>query len=85
MTRTRALKNVTVTLEESLLRKARVLAAADDSSLSAFLAGILRERLTAESEYKQAMTAFLRQEPILSTDGGRLPGRDELHDRDLLR
>jgi hypothetical protein len=85
VTRRRELKNVTLTLDEALLRRARVMAAEDDKSLSAFLADILRERLTSANEYSLARDAFLRQEPILNTGGMALPKRDTLYDRGLLR
>jgi hypothetical protein len=81
----RPLRNVTVTLDETLLRQARVRAAAEDKSLSAFLAGLLREKLVMDGEYRRALDKFLRQKPILSTGGKPLPKRNDLHDRALLR
>jgi metal-responsive CopG/Arc/MetJ family transcriptional regulator len=44
-------RNVTLSLPEELLKEAKVLAARKESSLSALLAGALREMIDRESGY----------------------------------
>jgi predicted transcriptional regulator len=79
-------RNITLTLDEDVIRKARVLAARRNRSVSA----LLREeisRLVAEDEaYETAKRAALeRLERGTHLGGGPLPSRDELHDRAGLR
>ena len=50
------LRNVTLTLEESVARWARVEAARQDLSVSRFLANILIERMKENDEYEAALT-----------------------------
>jgi hypothetical protein len=45
------LRNVTVTLEESVARWARMEAARQDTSVSRLLAGILKERMREKDGY----------------------------------
>ena len=78
------LRNITIALDEALARWARIEAAKQDTSLSAFLAGILRARMHADADYEAAMQSFLSAEPFLKTDGRYLP-REEVHDRARLR
>ena len=47
-------KNVTISLKESLARWARVKAAEQGKSLSRFLADLLEERMSHESDYDAA-------------------------------
>ena len=78
------LRNVTVTLEESVARRARVEAARQDLSVSRFLANILIERMKENDEYEAANRRALPCKPFLRSDGRHL-SREEVHDRDHLR
>ncbi len=78
------LRNVTVALEPELARWARIEAARQETSLSRFLAGILKERMAAQDGYAAAMRRSLARKPFLKTDG-RYPTREEIHDRSRLR
>lgn len=78
------LRNVTITLEETVARWARVEAARKDISVSRLLAGILKERMREKDEYDGAMRRALARKPFLKTDGHYL-SREEVHDRDRLR
>jgi hypothetical protein len=78
------LRNITITLEESLARWARVEAARADTSVSRFLAEILRERMLQTSDYQAAKRRALAREPFLNTDG-RYLSREQIHDRERLR
>jgi len=79
-------RNVTLTLDEDLIHKARVLAARRNRSVSALLREEL-SRLVAEDEAYQAArrTALERLQRGSHLGGGPLPTRDELHDRAHLR
>jgi predicted transcriptional regulator len=79
-------RNITLTLDEEILHKARVLAARRNRSVSALLREEL-SRLVAEDEaYESAKRAALaRLERGSHLGGGPLPSRDELHDRAGLR
>jgi hypothetical protein len=78
------LRNVTLTLEETVARWARVEAARRDLSVSRFLASILEERMKESEQYESAMLRALARKPFLKSDG-RYPSREEVHDRDRLR
>lgn len=83
---TRPLRNVTVTLDEETARWARIEAARRDTSVSRMLGDLLRREMQGEAAYEAAMERFLTQEPAVHRRGsGRLPTRDELHDRAGLR
>jgi predicted transcriptional regulator len=79
-------RNITLTLDDDLIRKARVLAARRSRSVSAMLRDEL-SRLVAEDEaYQSAKGAALeRIERGTHLGGGPLPSRDELHERARLR
>ena len=74
--------NITLKLDSDLLREARILAAEEDTSISALLAGrleqIVRERKTYDRARRRAL-ARLRE----GLDLGWTPpqSRDELHER----
>jgi len=75
-------KNITVTLDETTARWARVEAAKQDVSLSSFLGDLLRRERVAASDYRAAMRRFLAVEPGRHRGPGEtLPTRDELHER----
>lgn len=79
-----SLRNITVTLEPEVARWARVEAARREMSLSRFLGGVLKERMTAQEGYASAMRRSLARKPFLKTDGRYLT-REEVHDRSRLR
>lgn len=78
------LRNITITLEESIAQWARIEAARRDTSVSRFLAGILKERMGEKNEYDRAMREALAREPFLNSEGPYLT-REGAHDRDRLR
>ena len=78
------LRNVTITLEEDLARWARIEAARNDTSVSRFLAGMLRDRMIEKSNYDAAKARALARKPFPKSDGRYLT-REEVHDRDNLR
>jgi hypothetical protein len=78
------LRNVTITLEESVARWARIEAARQDTSVSQLLAGILKERMREKDDYERAMRQALARKPFLKTDGKYL-SREEVHERSRVR
>jgi len=78
------LRNITITLEENLARWARIEAARSDTSVSRFLAGILKERMMQKNNYEVAKHRALARKPFLKTDG-RYLSREQAHDRERLR
>ena len=78
------LRNITVTLEESVARWARIEAARKDISVSRLLSEILKERMLEKDRYERAMRRALARKPFLKTDG-RYLSREEAHDRAYLR
>jgi predicted transcriptional regulator len=79
-------RNITLTLDDDIIHKARVLAARRNRSVSALLREEL-SRLVAEDEaYETAKRAALqRLERGAHLGGGPLPSREELHDRARIR
>ena len=80
----RNLRNVTVTLEETVARWARMEAARQDISVSKLLAGVLKERMRETDDYDRAMRQALARKPFLETDGKYL-SREEVHGRARFR
>jgi plasmid stability protein len=74
-------RNVTISLADNLVRWARVWAAEHDTSISAMLSQILREKMENESRYVASMNEFLSMEVRELSDGLAYPSRESLHDR----
>jgi hypothetical protein len=82
----RNLANVTVTLDESTLAKARVKAAERNVSLSRYVGEVLREFLGKEDGYWKAYRAWKDEKPLdLKGPWKPYPRREELYDRPVLR
>jgi hypothetical protein len=77
-------RNVTVVLDDDVALWARVEAARRDTSVSRLLGDLLKQQMSREQRYEQAMLSALQREPFLATDGRYLT-RDELHERTRLR
>lgn len=80
----RRLRNITITLEESLARWARVQAATNGLSLSRFLANILAKHMTDDEEYDAARRRALARKPFPPSQGRYLT-REEVHERARFR
>lgn len=77
-------QNVTLAIPKSLLRKAKVVAAERQTSLSALLTQLLATLVEQEDQYEQARQrslALLEQGFELGTQGKITWSRDELHER----
>lgn len=79
-------RNITLALDEETLREARVLAAERGLSVSAFLRRELSGLVERQRGYSKARDAAIRRlRRGQSLGGGKLPSREELHDRAKLR
>jgi hypothetical protein len=79
-------KNITVTLPDNLVARARVEAADQGKSLSRFVSELVEQRVGRRHTQREALEAFLAGPPLhLCDENGRLPTREELYDDALLR
>jgi plasmid stability protein len=80
------MKNITVSLPDDVYRRARIMAAERDTSVSALVREFLGNLAEAETDFERRKR--LQNEIIASirafSAGDRL-SRDEAHDRDALR
>ena len=76
------MKNVTVTLDEDVLRWARIRAAKSETSVSRLLGDLLKQEMRREADYQIAMNDFLSRRPgPLKSEADVYPRREELYDR----
>jgi metal-responsive CopG/Arc/MetJ family transcriptional regulator len=77
-------QNVTLSLPTSLLKKAKVIAASREKSLSEFLRESLEEKVREANGYKKArrrQLKLLKEGLDLGTKGHITTSREELHER----
>jgi hypothetical protein len=75
-------RNITIKLDEALLRDARVLAARQGKSVSALIAELLEARVRDEASYERARKRALnRLHKGYRFQWSRPRSRDELHER----
>jgi hypothetical protein len=74
--------NITLKIDAQLLKKIKVLAAEQDTSISALMTGLLEEKVKRDSEYENAKERALTRLRE-GYDLGFTPptSRDELHER----
>jgi len=76
------MKNVTITLEEDVLRWAKTWAARHDTSVSRMLGEELRRKMLTEENYEQARRRFQDKTPkLLKPANAPYPARDRLYER----
>jgi hypothetical protein len=73
--------NLTLQLEEDVIRRARILAAKRGTSVSAMVARELANLVVDEARYEEARSRAEKLMRTASPRGGRSWQRDELHDR----
>jgi hypothetical protein len=79
-------QNITLAVDQRLLKRARALAAQRGTSVSAMLAGELLRILDRETVYEQAkVRALSRLRAPFRLGGEKRAGREALHDRQDLR
>ncbi len=79
------MRNLTITVEEEVVRWAKVWAARHDTSVSRLVGELLKERMLRERGYETAMHRYFSGEPAPLKKKGGYPRREELHDRKSLR
>jgi plasmid stability protein len=80
------MKNITVSIDEELHRRARIRAAERDTSLSAVVREFLTKFAGGETDFERRKR--LQQETLASIKhfrAGKRLARDEVHDRHALR
>lgn len=80
----RSLRNVTITLDEEVVRWARVRAAEANTSVSRLLGEELRRMMRQQQQFDRARRDFQRIESAVISDNP-YPRREELHDRSGVR
>ncbi len=76
------MKNVTITVEDEVLRWAKVWAASHDTSVSRMLGEELRRKMRSEKQYERARKRFQARQPKpLKAATASYPGRDSLYER----
>ena len=84
--RSRRMKNVTVTLDEETFAKARIRAAERNLSLSRLMSELLARELRHDDAYESAYRTWRAAKPFaLKGPAQRYPKREELYDRPVLR
>jgi hypothetical protein len=75
-------QNITVQLDQTVIKEAKVIAAKRSTSLSKFLANEIRKIAAQESTYdKDKKSAIMKLQNGYSLGGDRLPRREELYAR----
>jgi predicted transcriptional regulator len=77
--------NLTIKLDKALLRQVRILAAEQDTSISALVASKLEEAVRARTDYNQAKQSALAALENGLDLGGSVPTREEIHERKIVR
>lgn len=79
-------QNMALANDRHLLKKARALAAQRGTSISGLLAAELEKLVNDEEEYQQArVRALARLASGFRLGAGKMPSREELHDRQAQR
>ena len=77
------MKNVTVTIEDSVADWARIEAARRNTSVSRLVGEMLAEKMRHDDAYERAMNEWLGRDRTWKSGGLPYPRRDDLYDRGL--
>ena len=77
------MKNVTVTMEDSVADWARIEAARRNTSVSRLVGEMLAEKMRHDDAYERAMNEWLGRDRTWKSGGLPYPRRDDLYDRGL--
>ena len=75
------MKNVTITMEDSVADWARMEAARRNTSVSRLLGELAAEKMRHDDAYERAMNDWLGRQRSYTSDGTRYPTRDETYTR----
>lgn len=74
--------NLTIKIDKDLLRKIRVIAAEEGTSISALVAGIIKEKSTKSARYEEAKRrAIALMNNGIALNWEKPLSRDEMHER----
>lgn len=73
------MKNVTVSMEESVADWARMEAARRNTSVSRLIGEMLAEKMRHDDAYERAMRDWLERDLSFTSDGSAYPKRDEIY------
>lgn len=73
------MKNVTVTMEDSVADWARMEAARRNTSVSRLIGEMLAEKMRRDDAYERAMQEWLARDVAFTSDGSPYPTRDETY------
>ena len=73
------MKNVTVTMEDSVADWARMEAARRNTSVSRLIGEMLAEKMRREDAYERAMQDWLARDVTFTSDGKAYPKREDLY------
>ena len=80
------MKTVTIKLDEEVARRARIMAAEQNTSVSRLVGEMLREKMIAEKSDQMAIEQYLSQSPSEPKDpAAKYPTREEIYGRRYLR
>lgn len=79
--------NLTITVDDETLKKARMRALEEDTSVNAVLRDYLEEYAGRRRERREAGRRLLElaEDSGMSSEGKGLPGREDLYDRKIAR
>lgn len=77
------MKNVTISMDESVAEWARLEAARRNTSVSRLVGELLAEKMRHDDEYERAMNDWLARRRKYKSNGAAYPRRDDIHDRGL--
>ena len=75
------MKNVTITMEDSVADWARMEAARRNTSVSRLLGELAAEKMRHDDAYERAMNDWLGRQRSYTSDGTPYPTREETHAR----
>ena len=75
------MRNVTITMEESVADWARMEAARRNTSVSRLVGELLAEKMRHDDAYERAMQDWLQRERSWQSDGTDYPPRERSHAR----
>ena len=73
------MKNVTVTMQDSVADWARMEAARRNTSVSRLVGELLAEKMRHDDAYERAMQEWLQRDVNFRSDGSAYPTRDETY------
>jgi hypothetical protein len=77
-----AVKKLTITIDEEMVRWAKLEAARKGTSVSRLLGEVLNEKMLRDRGYESARVRYLHREPTgLKKIGSQYPKRNEIHER----